>query len=57
MTSLRFEAPETVEDAVRLLANADGEAKALAGGTDLLVQLRTDFVRPGLIVDLKASRH
>ena len=46
MTSLRFEAPETVEDAVRLLANADGEAKALAGGTDLLVQLRTDFVRP-----------
>ena len=53
MTSLRFEAPETVEDAVRLLADADGEAKALAGGTDLLVQLRTDFVRPGLIVDLK----
>ena len=53
MTSLRFEAPETVDDAVRLLADADGEAKPLAGGTDLLVQLRTDFVRPGLIVDLK----
>lgn len=53
MTSLRYEAPETVEDAVRLLINADGEAKALAGGTDLLVQLRTDLVRPGLIVDLK----
>ena len=53
MSSLRFEAPETVEDAVRLLADADGEAKLLAGGTDLLVQLRTDFVRPGLIVDLK----
>ena len=53
MTSLQFEAPETVEDAVRLLADADGAAKALAGGTDLLVQLRTDFVRPGLIVDLK----
>ena len=53
MTSLRYEAPETVEDAVRLLADADGEARALAGGTDLLVQLRTDTVRPGLIVDLK----
>ncbi len=53
MTSLRYEAPETVEDAVRLLANADGEARPLAGGTDLLVQLRTDMVRPGLIVDLK----
>ena len=53
MSSLQFEAPETVEDAVRLLADAGGEAKPLAGGTDLLVQLRTDFVRPGLIVDLK----
>ena len=53
MTSLRYEAPETVEDAVRLLADADGEARPLAGGTDLLVQLRTDMVRPGLIVDLK----
>jgi carbon-monoxide dehydrogenase medium subunit len=53
MSSLQFEAPETVEDAVRLLADADGEAMPLAGGTDLLVQLRTDFVRPGLIVDLK----
>ncbi len=53
MSSLQFEAPDTVEDAVRLLADADGEAKPLAGGTDLLVQLRTDFVRPGLIVDLK----
>ena len=53
MTSLKYEAPETVEDAVRLLADADGEAKPLAGGTDLLVQLHTDFVRPDLIVDLK----
>ena len=53
MSNLRYEAPETVDDAVRLLADADGEAKPLAGGTDLLVQLRTDFVRPGLIVDLK----
>ena len=53
MTSLRFEAPETVEGAVRLLAGADGDARPLAGGTDLLVQLHTDFVRPGLIVDLK----
>ena len=53
MSNLRYEAPETVDDAVRLLADADGEAKPLAGGTDLLVQLRTDFVRPGVIVDLK----
>jgi carbon-monoxide dehydrogenase medium subunit len=53
MTNLRYEAPESVEAATRLLAEADGVAKVLAGGTDLLVQLRTDMVQPDLIVDLK----
>ena len=53
MSDLRYEAPETVEAAVRLLADADGAARALAGGTDLLVQLHTGAVRPALIVDLK----
>ena len=53
MSDLRYEAPETVEAAIRLLADAGGTARALAGGTDLLVQLHTGAVRPALIVDLK----
>jgi len=50
---MRFEAPETVEDAVNLMAQEPGEARPLAGGTDLLVQLKTGRVQPDLIVDLK----
>jgi len=53
MSTLHYEAPSTVEAAVELLANADGLAKVLAGGTDLLVQMRSKMVHPGLIVDIK----
>jgi len=50
---MRYEAPETVERAAALLAEASGEARVLAGGTDLLVQLRSEIVDPALIVDIK----
>jgi CO/xanthine dehydrogenase FAD-binding subunit len=50
---MRYEAPETVHAAVALLAREPGEARVLAGGTDLLVQLKTDLVDPELIVDVK----
>lgn len=54
MTALRYEAPATVNDAVALLASANGApARPLAGGTDLIVQMRTGQVDPGLVVDLK----
>jgi len=50
---MRYEAPETAESAAALLAGATGEARVLAGGTDLLVQMRSDVVDPALIVDIK----
>ena len=50
---MRYEAPESVEGAVALLTGAKGEARVLAGGTDLLVQMRADVVEPELIVDIK----
>jgi CO/xanthine dehydrogenase FAD-binding subunit len=50
---MRYEAPESVEGAVALLAGAKGEARVLAGGTDLLVQMRADIIEPDLIVDIK----
>jgi aerobic carbon-monoxide dehydrogenase medium subunit len=50
---MRYEAPETLQGAVALLAGATGEARVLAGGTDLLVQMRADIVDPALIVDIK----
>ena len=48
-----FAAPTTVAEAVQLLANASGVARVLAGGTDLLVQLRSGVLKPDLIVDTK----
>jgi CO/xanthine dehydrogenase FAD-binding subunit len=50
---MRYEAPETAERAATLLAGATGGARVLAGGTDLLVQMRGDIVDPSLIVDIK----
>ncbi len=53
MHALRYEAPESLDAAVALLAGASAEARVLAGGTDLLVQLRADLVAPDLVVDIK----
>jgi aerobic carbon-monoxide dehydrogenase medium subunit len=50
---MRYEAPESLEGAVALLAGANGDARVLAGGTDLLVQMRADLIEPELIVDIK----
>lgn len=53
MPSLSFSAPTSIDEAVKMLAGASGMAKVLAGGTDLLVQLRSGRARPDLIVDTK----
>lgn len=50
---MRYEAPKSLDQAVALLSAEKGEARVLAGGTDLLVQMRTDVVEPVLLVDIK----
>lgn len=53
---MRYESPESVENAVALLANGTGTYRVLSGGTDLLVQLRAGMVDPDLVVDIKRIR-
>jgi carbon-monoxide dehydrogenase medium subunit len=53
MQAMRYEAPKTLEAAVSLLAGASGQARVLAGGTDLLIQMRGGRVEPELLVDIK----
>ncbi|MBW4091757.1 MAG: xanthine dehydrogenase family protein subunit M [Proteobacteria bacterium] len=50
---MNYAAPTSVQEAVALLAGAAGLAKPMAGGTDLLVQLRSGRLKPELIVDTK----
>ncbi len=52
MPSPQFHAPETIEQAIALLA-ANTQAMLLAGGTDLIVQLRSHRAVPSAIVDIK----
>jgi len=51
---MRYEVPKTLEEAVQLLSGANGRGRVLAGGTDLLIQLRSGRAEPGLLVDVKA---
>jgi carbon-monoxide dehydrogenase medium subunit len=51
---MRYEAPQTLEQAIALLAGANGKARVLAGGTDLLIQMRSGRAEPELLVDIKA---
>ena len=49
---MNYQSPRSVEDAVALLV-ADENAQVLAGGTDLLVRLRSGHISPSAIVDIK----
>jgi carbon-monoxide dehydrogenase medium subunit len=53
MSDLGYLAPRTLDEAVSAYAAAGSAARILAGGTDLLVQMRAGVVKPGLIVDIK----
>ncbi len=50
---MRYEAPTTSKAAAELLAAEKGKAYVLAGGTDLLVRMKSGMLEPDLLVDIK----
>ncbi|MCZ6709971.1 MAG: FAD binding domain-containing protein, partial [Gammaproteobacteria bacterium] len=50
---MRYEAPTTSKEAATLMATAKGNAFLLAGGTDLLVRMKSGLIDPDLVVDIK----
>ena len=54
MKSIEYTAPRTVDQAVAILAEKGDRARILAGGTDILVQLREGRKDADWVVDIKA---
>ena len=49
-----YESPTSIADAIALLSKAElGTARILAGGTDLLAQMRNGLIAPELLIDIK----
>jgi CO/xanthine dehydrogenase FAD-binding subunit len=47
-----YKAPNTIEEAIDLLWQADGKAKIIAGGTDLVIDLRNGDQKPQTLIDI-----
>ena len=53
MKNFEYVAPKTVREAVKSLAEKGKEARVLAGGTDLIVQMRIGRRQPQRVIDIK----
>lgn len=53
MNQFEYARPATVEEAVSLLEEYGPEAKILAGGTDLVIELRNRWSEPKIVIDVK----
>lgn len=51
---MQYFKPASFAEAVALAAGAEGITRILAGGTDVLVQMRSDIVTPDTLIDIKA---
>jgi carbon-monoxide dehydrogenase medium subunit len=48
----RYDAPRSIDEAIALLSDGDGEAKVLAGGQSLVPLMKLRFASPELVVDI-----
>lgn len=50
---MKYHTPSSFEEAAKIAAQASGTTRFLAGGTDVLVQMRAGIVLPDELIDLK----
>ena len=50
---MQYLSPISVDDAVAMLAAQTGDCRVLAGGTDLLVRMKSGFAEPDAVMDIK----
>ena len=53
MNAFDYAAPQSVDEAISLLSAGNGDVGVLAGGTDLIAQLKENRRQIGLLLDLK----
>ena len=53
MSDTQYLAAKTIDEAVKAHNQANGTARFLAGGTDLLVQIKSGIKKPNLVIDVK----
>ena len=50
---MKYQTPSTTKEAATFIKRAKGKAFVLAGGTDLMVRMKSGFIEPDLVVDIK----
>jgi carbon-monoxide dehydrogenase medium subunit len=53
MNSFDYFSPKSLSEASEILARYNGEARAVAGGTDLLLKMKADRLAPKAVVNIK----
>jgi carbon-monoxide dehydrogenase medium subunit len=53
MKEFSYERPESLDEAIRVLAASGSDVEILAGGTDLVIAMRDRYREPTVVVDLK----
>jgi len=53
MHDFEYIRPKTIAEAVNFLDSQGSNVRILAGGTDLIIQLRNNDIQPSFILDLK----
>lgn len=53
MVEIDYRTPQSIDEAISILSTADKPARVMAGGTDLIIQLKGLVNAPHIVVDIK----